>query len=281
MAEYMVQNIAAQSEIESRKLLKFISAIYRVDNVDNPEQFGTGVLLVIHDHYFLVTAAHVLDDNTGSTLYIPGNQSGKLEMLTGGSFRSVADGGNRDNDRTDVGVVALKSDLVDKIGCDSFLPVSMTDVDDIGKAGEIYIAMGYPATKNTKVNLVEKTFKRHVISCTANILPGKDLEKIGVSSASHLLLGFDKKHVKNTQGKDMTAPDPYGISGGPLWRFDIYTKQNPASRLVGILIEWRKEVKGMLAVRIPVLIAGMAVRYPQLKSFLPQTTTVNVQVEVI
>ena len=45
LAEYMVQKIAAQAEKESRKLLKHISAIYRVDAAGNTEQFGTGVFL--------------------------------------------------------------------------------------------------------------------------------------------------------------------------------------------------------------------------------------------
>ena len=71
-------------------------------------------------------------------------------ILEGASFKSVADGGDRNDDRTDVGVVVLKLDLQDEIGRDSFLPVSVTDVDDIGKQGDIYIAMGYPAKKMKK-----------------------------------------------------------------------------------------------------------------------------------
>jgi hypothetical protein len=148
VAEYMIQKIAAQAEKESRKLLKHICAIYRVDAAANPEQFGTGVFLNVGDHYFLVTAAHVLDNNDDSTLYIPSNKSGDLVILEGASFKSVADGGDRNDDRTDVGVVVLKSDLEDEIGRDSFLSVALTDVDDIGKQGDIYIAMGYPAKKN-------------------------------------------------------------------------------------------------------------------------------------
>ena len=35
LAEYMIQKIAAQAEKESRKLLKHISAIYRVDAAGN------------------------------------------------------------------------------------------------------------------------------------------------------------------------------------------------------------------------------------------------------
>ena len=278
LAEYMIQKIAAQAETESRKLLKYITAIYRVDAASNPEQFGTGVFLNVADQYFLVTAAHVLDDNKDSTLYIPSNKSGNLVTLEGPSFKSIADGGDRNNDRTDVGVVVLKPELVNEIGRDSFLPVSMTDVDDTGKQGDIYIAMGYPAKKNEKVDLVKNTFKRSPASYTANILPDEKLAAIGVQRGSHLLLAFKKRHSRDTAGRDITAPDPYGMSGGPLWRFDIYTGQKPASRLVGILIEWRDEVGGILAIRIPIVLAGIAHQFPKLADFIPKTSTVNVSV---
>ena len=280
LAEYMIQKIAAQAENESRKLLKYITAIYRVDAAGNPEQFGTGVFLNVGDQYFLVTAAHVLDDNKDSTLYIPSNQSGNLVILEGASFKSVADGEDRNNDRTDVGVVVLKSDLVDEIGRDSFLPAAMTDVDDIGKQGDIYIAMGYPAQKNGKVDLVKKNFKRRPASYTANILPDEKLAAIGVHRGSHLLLSFKKRHSRDTTGKDITAPDPYGMSGGPLWRFDIYTGQQPTSRLVGILIEWRDEVAGILAVRVPIVLAGIAHQFPKLGDCIPKITTVSISVKM-
>lgn len=280
LAEYMIQKIAAHAENESRKLLKHITAIYRVDASSNPEQFGTGVFLNVGDHYFLVTAAHVLDDNKDSTLYIPSNKSGVLVTLEGASFKSIADGGDRNNDRTDVGVVMLKPDLVDEIRRGSFLPVAMADVDDIGKQGDIYIAMGYPAKKNEQVDLAKKTFKRSPASYTANILPDEKLSAIGVQRGSHLLLAFKKRHSRDTTGKDITAPDPYGMSGGPLWRFDIYTGQQPSSRLVGILIEWRDEVGGILAVRVPIVLAGIAHQFPKLGDCIPKTITVSVSVKM-
>lgn len=280
LAEDVIQNIAARAENESRKLLKHITAIYRVDAAGNPEQFGTGVFLNIGDSYFLVTAAHVLDENKDSTLYIPGNKSGNLVILEGDSFKSVADGGNRDNDRTDVGVVALKPSLIEEIDPNSFLPVSRTDVDDIGKRTEVYIAMGYPAKKNENLNLVRKTFKRRPACYTANILPDAKLDEVCVHRGSHLLLAFNKKHSRDTTGRDITAPDPYGMSGGPLWRFDIYPDHQPTSRLVGILIEWRNEVAGILALRMPIVLAGIAHQYPKLGVFIPNTTTVNVSVQM-
>lgn len=278
LAEYMIQKIAAEAEIQSRKLLKHICAIYRVDDKRNPEQYGTGIFLNIGNHYFLITAAHVLDNNSSSMLYIPGNKSGKLVFLDGEALKSVAEAGDRNNDRTDVGIIVLKSDLVDEIGNDAFLPISMADVDDIGKKGDIYIAMGYPAKRNEKVNLAERTFKRRPISYTANILPDEKLSAVGVHRGSHLLLSFKKRHSHDNSGRDITAPDPHGMSGGPLWRFDVYKKQQPASRLVGILIEWRDEVAGILAVRIPVLLAGIAHHLPGLKKFIPTTKTVAVEV---
>lgn len=280
LAEYMIRKIAAESESESRKLLKYISPIYRVDDSGIPEQFGTVVYLVIHDHYFLVTAAHVLDDNADSTLYIPSNKSGNLVILEGPSFKSIADDGDQSNDRTDVGIVELKSDLVDEIGRDSFLPISLTDVDDTGKKGEIYIAMGYPWEINEDVDLVKNTFKRHPISYTANILPDEKVAEAGLHSSSHLLVAFEKDDTRDTTGKETIPPNPPGMSGGPLWRFDIYTNHQTTSKLVGIIIEWHKTVEAIIAVRMPIILAGIAHQYPELADFIPKTTTVNVSVQM-
>ena len=280
LAEYMIKKIAEEAEKESRKLLKHISPIYRVDEAGNPEQYGTVVYLVIHDHYFLVTAAHVLDVNAGSTLYIPSNASGNLVRLEGKSFKSIAEGGDRMNDRTDVGVVELKSDMIDKIGRDSFLPISATDVDDTGKNGGIYIAMGYPGELNVDVDLVKNTFKRHPISYTANILPDEKVAEAGVHCGSHLLIAFKKEQSHDTTGKEIVAPSPPGMSGGPLWRFDIYTDHQTTSKLVGINIEWHYMLEGILAVRMPIVLAGIAHQYPELADFIPKTTTVNVSVQM-
>jgi hypothetical protein len=128
------------------------------------------------------------------------------------------------------------------------------------------------------VNLAKKTFKRRPACYTANILPDAKLAEIGVHRGSHLLLAFKKRHSRDTIGRDITAPDPYGMSGGPLWRFDIYTGQKPTSRLVGILIEWRDEIAGILAVRMPIVLAGIAHQHPKLGGFIPKTTTVSVTV---
>ena len=148
--------------------------------------------------HFLLTAAHVLDDNAKSTLYIP-SKSGELIVLEGESFRSAADGENRESDLTDVGVVALKADLAERIGAESFLPVSMVDVDDIGKPGASYIAMGYPAKKNEQLNRTQRTIKRRPASYTANILPVENLPKIGVHRGSHILIGYKQRHSRTSK----------------------------------------------------------------------------------
>ena len=135
-----------------------------------------------------------------------------------------------------------------------------------------------PASKNKDIDKQRRSFKRKPASYSSNILPPSTLGKLGVEPASHLLLGFDKKKSRNTAGRTITAPDPNGMSGGPLWRFEIYKDQKLTSRLVGILIEWRTEVKGMLAIRMPILLAGIAYNYPHLIHVIPKTRTVGVMV---
>ena len=85
---------------------------------------------------------------------------------------------------------------------DPILPVALTDVDDIGKQGDIYIAMGYPAKKNEKLDLVKKTFMRRPACYTANVLPDDKLSVIGVHRGSHLLLAFKKRHSRDATGRD-------------------------------------------------------------------------------
>ena len=116
LAELMIQKIAKEADIKSSKLLRFICPIYRVDSAGNPEQFGTGIYLSVDAERFLLTAAHVLDNNAESTLYIPSTKIGKLVELEGPSFRSISDDELRANDHTDVGVIRLEPELVEHVG---------------------------------------------------------------------------------------------------------------------------------------------------------------------
>jgi hypothetical protein len=280
LKEFMIQQIAREAANESVDLLRHICAIYRADQNGEPEQFGSGVFLAVGSRHFMLTAAHVLDDNAHSTLYIPSTKTLKLVELKGDSFCSKAVDGDRERDRTDIGVVLLSPDLVDHIGPDAFATVPMVDVDDIGTAGGSYIAMGYPWRKNAKLNRAKRTVKGRPLSYTANILPPEKLKSLGVHQGSHLLLEFDKRHSRDETGRDVTAPDPEGMSGGALWRFDVFGDEPLTSRLVGIVIEWRDELGGILTVRLPVILAGIAHEYPDLAYLVPATFTLGVTVHM-
>ena len=51
----------------------FCTPIYAVDDRGGPYLLGSGVLLDVADATYLATAAHVLDRNSDSNLYLPGN----------------------------------------------------------------------------------------------------------------------------------------------------------------------------------------------------------------
>ncbi|MDD5261705.1 MAG: hypothetical protein PHD76_07630 [Methylacidiphilales bacterium] len=279
LARHVAHEVLSNAQKEAKALQAYICAVYRPDKNMEPEQFATATRIKVDDHYFLVTAAHVLDDNDdGNTLYIQGHVSGKLEELVGDSFRSSKVIGSRKQDHTDIGVVKINGTLLDNIGRDYFMSVEMLDPNDTGTSGGIYLAMGFPASKNRLTYNAGGKIKCRGMLYTANILPKEKIDQLKLGNSAHLLIGFDKKNTHTKDGVRIVPPDPTGLSGGPLWRYSPYDDSPVKSRCVGIMIEWRQEVKGLLALRVPVLIAGIAHEYPQLKQYLPQTITVRVNI---
>src|SRR6266516_7848481 len=93
---------------------------------------GTGVLLEIAKHRFLLTAAHVLDKAHDCPLHI-GLRKGFVQM-TGIAKATTAPGGDRQADHVDVSFVAM-DDFVAKEVANSFafLPVTYLDLMDESK----------------------------------------------------------------------------------------------------------------------------------------------------
>ena len=66
---------------------------------------GSGVLVKRGDDHLLVTAAHVLDHNQDTALYIPAQK--RLRKLEGLALVTSAPNGKRENDRVDFAVIKL------------------------------------------------------------------------------------------------------------------------------------------------------------------------------
>ena len=144
------------------------------------------------------------------------------------------------------------------------------------------MALGYPCTKNKKLDLVKHSFRRSLLGYTSvlKFLNPPARCKCGTvfNRASHLLLDFKKKKSGVVGGPPTTAPDVHGMSGGSLWRFDYPPATPGSSKMVGMLIEWRRELGAILAVRMPLILEAVRNRYPHLSPEIPRTNTISIGV---
>src|SRR5687767_811624 len=86
--------------------------IYGVDDRSVPYLIGSGTLMDVGAQTFLVTAAHVLDANSRTTLYLPGNP---IVPIRGRAVKTQAPTAGRDTDTIDLAIVALAAGVVDQV----------------------------------------------------------------------------------------------------------------------------------------------------------------------
>lgn len=255
--EFVIRLLAQRAAAKSYLLQRHVAPIYRVDSNNEPEHFGTCVFLTYGEKKFLVTAAHVLDAKKDTSLYIPCGEHGILAKIEGSFFQSVPLDGNRQNYNIDIGIVTLDSGISCQISNNSFIPFSAIDTNIAETQSNIYIAMGYPWRKNGNLNRTTRKIRPWLASYAANSLPLPSLPAKEIHANSHLFIRYKKEHSKNTEGQELTAPDPHGMSGGALWRYDSSSSHNQTPRLVGILTEWHKNHRGLLAVRMTSILRAM------------------------
>src|SRR5215210_833552 len=88
------------------RVAKYVVPIYGTDERHERYVVGSGVLMRVHGHGFLMTAAHVLDENrrAQTNIEVPGR--GALLPIGGQAMKSpLPASGRRDDDRIDIGVV--------------------------------------------------------------------------------------------------------------------------------------------------------------------------------
>src|ERR1043166_4650047 len=100
MSERMIADCQFSVPSAAKSLTQFVLPIYGADDRRNPRHIASCVLLRVAESHFLVTAAHVLDENELTTLYTFG--SGKLRSVSGVSYRSSPPAGVRANDKDDI-----------------------------------------------------------------------------------------------------------------------------------------------------------------------------------
>jgi len=272
-----IGEVIQTAEAEAKAFLNFITPIYVPHRKRrHPDQIATALYLSVGHDYFLITAAHVLDENPESTLYCTGDTN--LEEIRGPSVRTALPDRGRKEDKLDVGVVKLDKTVATQIGLHRFSPISAANVNDCGD-GLFYVALGYPATKNLNVDFAQRSVSRNPLSFTNRVHPSHLVESLGLNAAYHLLLDFQKEKAFTSENQKIVAPDPRGMSGGPLLRLDLRGK-TAQSTVAGLLIEWEQttSVKGLLAVRVAVVAEAIRSMCPELDATIPKTANLEIKI---
>jgi hypothetical protein len=238
-----------------------VCPIYGVDGRDRPQLIGSSILLKLRSSSFLVTAAHVLDKNKETTLYVGG--ATRLVPLQGSSLRTRPPTSGRGYDTFDIGFIDISETTPNQWSRYRFLTPGDFDVDDVPAAHTLYGFVGFPETRNRP--LPDHKLK---LSTTVFVVVASALERYdpsGLNPLAHFLGEFDRKKQVDAEKGLVTAPDPHGISGGSVWRLgrpDELATGAPAERLIGIGIEYRRPEKVLVGARISLVVAALGKAYP-------------------
>ncbi|MCA1807211.1 MAG: trypsin-like peptidase domain-containing protein [Actinobacteria bacterium] len=248
-----------------RRLAEATIPLCQPQRLTVPRPVGSGVLIEVEQHRFLLTAAHVLDNASKDS---PVYAIVLTEFVTlGFRWRTRATERTQGKDRGDLAIIPLGKKAADAwsecraLKLEDFDP-SLNPMDIVPTTG--FLAIGFPNTKQPKI-LKKGGYAPAVHHFLSNAELSEDHRNLGLISDLHIAIGYDPRGFTSSRGRN-ELPKPVGMSGGGLWRipFALGVGQ-PEPKLVGILNEYHKSPNHVIvATRLsPVLRA--------LVQFVPET----------
>jgi len=241
-----------------------ICPIFRTDNNGNPEQFGSGVLIRIADHYFLVSAAHVMDEFNRNSILIPGKNH--LIPLTGSySVTELPDTGLRDDDHSDFGFLKFQSDMQHNLD-DSLVFIDERDCDpmDTTEEKDAYTIIGYPSESSQST---EGTAETAITRISGEGTRDHRYAKLGLTPKSHLLIQYRTRKATTPLMKQARKVNFEGMSGGGVFAWSK-NLPNPDAlsqpNLVGVVTAYSEYHNVFISTRIHMIFSTLKNKFPDL-----------------
>lgn len=250
----------------AKKYLCSVRAIYGSTENGKANHIGSCVLLSHKNTKLLLTAAHVIDNNEITSLYISGEH--ELVQLIGSCLITSPPNGNRDDDKLDFSILSLTEDVASKIGNVYYIPESEWWLGGLGEKDRCCLALGYPNSKNKKFNPSTKKIKQEPFVYTSTLKKEEELFiKVDGDQNHHYLLDYCEKYSKNETNETVNSVHPKGVSGGGLFLIEgmanpeSYRPDLPCSgKLLGILIEFHKECKVLMFTKLSTIAEALTSR---------------------
>lgn len=191
------------------------TCLYLIDNGGKPHPYGSGVFIEIDNSYFLITAAHVVDDKEHD-IYIGIDTHEGLTL--GGELTKNISPGYRDYDKIDIAILKLNKETLDKLNNRyDFVKQNELGINHELKLMPMYTSIGFPASKS-KYNSFKDQIKSKPFIYTTMPAEPVIYDELNCERYANLIVHYEKEKVKDySTGNIQAGPDPFGISGSGLW----------------------------------------------------------------
>ena len=255
VAEIVRERLEEASEAALTRFREAVRPIYGVTERGDPDHIGTALLLDLPEGHFLLTAAHVIDWNAKTTLYLGADDFAQLEFE---ALVTVPPGGDRNQDHGDFAVARLDDALVAKLAGAKFITEPEISRSVADTAGRTYTCLGYPNSKN-KVNRHKGTKVTPRLGIYTSLGRSADrLPKVAVDR-DHILVDHDAKYSRDeSTGARVNSIALPGFSGGAIidvGRISAETLDSPLeAKLAALLIEGHAAEKVILGTRLTTIL---------------------------
>ncbi len=237
-----------KSYAELNRIKRFTTQLLRV--VDGKPLFvGSGFYIKHREDVFLVSAAHVFDDDPeNERIHTP--RSRRLEPVIGKIVKHKC-AGARDDDLLDIVAVELETPPPSEDVWNGPLDLRRNYTDSFATF------MGYPGTKN-RPKFRETELKNRVYSYMDRTLATDAISSFEYHDETNVLIRYDRKKSKTVDTAPQHGPKMKGISGGPVFTvcdFEEVRNWSPSMiRLAGVVIHSVDRNRYMAGTRIVELI---------------------------
>jgi|GEM_PF-3277792 len=220
----------------------YFSPLFKADCKGEPYHAGTAFGLQYHGAYYLVTARHVLDkdqenecDEVNQIFCISNNKLRQINRFTTIElFKPELRGGKRE--KVDV-VVVEPIDFSLNTVFDGFFTENDFDLSDENQ-DKYVAACGFPSTKN-KLRWNSTVLTQIPYAYCGKVSGEEKCNKAGFERQFYNCFDILLKKIFTATAKEIKAPKPHGISGGPVLCTHDFSVHGELRRpmLCGIVIE--------------------------------------------
>jgi hypothetical protein len=138
--EVVRERINECTDAGAQQFIRSIKPIYGSSTSGFPIHVGTCLLLQIEMRKYILTAAHVIDWNEYSSLYVGGET--ELILIEGDFYRTQKPDGDRKKDHFDFAWLKLNEKFVAKMGYVNFVDETQLFFNNVATEGNLYLALG-------------------------------------------------------------------------------------------------------------------------------------------